>query len=260
MRPRTSTTTACPTTRPRTPPSRASRCSPIKPPRARPTVTLDRLDVEIPAEGNSAGAGPTNPVAADFNNDGKPDIATANWNVDTVTLFTNTTTAGGPTEFAADPFTVDLCFNPLVAREGDFDNDGDQDLAIVPLDLTSSIAVGLIENRIETGSDVPDLALVEVIYLPSRMKTVSFFKWLSGKGKGESPGIWFTSTGNAADFDGDGKLELLLAVAYGNFAIEMQARLTHTDNILEYVVPPINMDIANQFLPMHTELLYLVQE
>jgi hypothetical protein len=224
------------------------------------TVTLERYDLEIPALGNPAGAGPTNPVAADFNNDGKPDIVTANWNVDTLTLFTNTTTAGGPTEFVTDPFTIDLCFNPLIVREGDLDGDGDQDIVIVPLDLRSEIAVAVVENRLQAGTDIPDLALVEIVYLPERMQKVTFLDWLSGKSSGRSPGIWFSSTANAADFNGDGVLELVLAVAYGDFAIELQSQLTQTDNILEFVVPPVNQQIANAFLPMHTELLFLVPE
>jgi hypothetical protein len=224
------------------------------------TVMFDRIDLEIPNEGNSAGAGPTNPVSADFNNDGKIDIATANWNVDTVTLFTNTTPAGSPTEFATDPFVIDLCFNPLVLRNGDLDGDGDQDLVIIPLDLSSSIAVGVIENTLQAGTDIPSLGLVEIVYLPERMQEVTFFDWLSGESSGRSPGIWFTSTGNVADFNDDGVLEMVLAVAYGDFAIELQAQLTQTDDILKFVVPPVSQQIANAFLPMHTELLYMVPD
>jgi hypothetical protein len=224
------------------------------------TVTFEELALEIPAEGNTAGAGPTNPVAADFNNDGKPDIVTANWNVDTVTLYTNTTPTGGATSFTPDPYVIDLCFNPLIVRHGDLDGDGDQDLVVVPLDLPSGIAVGVIENKLQAGTDIPDLAMVEIVYLPERMQEVTFLDWLSGKSSGRSPGVWFASTANAADFNDDGTLELVLAVAYGDFAIELQSQLNHTDNILEYVVPPVNQQIADAFLPMHTELLYLVPE
>jgi hypothetical protein len=224
------------------------------------TVEFVRLDLDIPAEDNDAGAGPTNPVAADFNNDGKPDLATANWNVDTVTLFTNTTEAGAETSFTSEPFVVELCFNPLVVRAGDLDGDGDNDLAIVPLDLSSSIAVGVIENKLAAGSDIPDLALVDIVYLPDRMKEVTFFEWLDGKGDGDSPGIWFTSTGNVADFDGDGAMDIAVAVAYGNFAIEMQSHLASTDDILEFVEPPVDLTIANTFLPDHTELIHFVPQ
>lgn len=224
------------------------------------TISFDRLDLTIPAVGNDAGAGPTNPVAADFNNDGKPDVLSANWNVDTVTLFTNTTDASGPTSFTSEPLIVELCFNPLVARAGDLDGDGDQDLVIVPLDLSSTIAYGVVENQLAPGSDVPSLAFVEIVDLPERMIEVTFFDWLEGKGDGQSPGVWFTSTGNAADFDGDGSLDIAIAVAHGNFAIEMQGRLSKTDNIIDFVQPPISLDIAKQFLPKHTELLHYVND
>jgi hypothetical protein len=126
--------------------------------------------------------------------------------------------------------------------------------------LRSEIAVAVVENRLQAGTDIPDLALVEIVYLPERMQKVTFLDWLSGKSSGRSPGIWFSSTANAADFNGDGVLELVLAVAYGDFAIELQSQLTQTDNILEFVVPPVNQQIANAFLPMHTELLFLVPE
>jgi hypothetical protein len=224
------------------------------------TVSFTRLDLVIPHGDNSAGAGPTNPVAADFNNDGKPDFATANWNVDTVTVFTNTTETGGETSFAPDPFIVELCFNPLVLRTGDLDGDGDQDLVIVPLDITTSIAVGIIENTTQAGSDIPSMALVDIIYLPERMKEVTFWDWLDGSSDGDSPNTWFTSTGNVADFDNDGKLDIVAAVAHAGFAIEAQAHLQKTDNILEYVVPPVGLRIAEIFLPRHTELIQLVQD
>jgi hypothetical protein len=78
---------------------------------------------------------------------------------------------------------------------------------------------------------VPSLAFVEIVDLPARMQEVTFFEWLEGKSDGQSPGVWFTSTGNAADFDGDGSLDITIAVAHGNFAIEMQGRLSKTDDI-----------------------------
>jgi hypothetical protein len=220
-------------------------------------AAFDRYDLQIPADGNSAGAGPTNPVAADFNNDGKPDLVTANWNVDTVTLFSNTTTAGGAVEFTPDPVTVELCFNPLVVREGDLDGDGDLDIVVVPLDLTLAILAAVIENQTAPGSDVPSLALVEVLDLPERMQPVTFLDWLGGKSSGRSPQVWFTSTGNVADFDSDGNLEIALAIARGNFGVALQSQLASTDDILKFVVPPVDQQIADAFLPDFTELVYL---
>jgi hypothetical protein len=232
-------------------PEGESAAAPAEPSKA----DFEILTLTIPAPDDKAGAGPTNPVAADFNNDGKPDVVTANWNVDTVTLFTNTTQEGGETSFAPEPFIVELCFNPLVARAGDLDGDGDMDIAVVPLQLDSAIGLGIIENQLQPGSDIPSLALVQLIELPQRLRPVTFGEWLEGKGDGQSPGTWFTSTGNAADFDGDGKLDLVIAAAHGHFSIEMRGRVGKTNDIVDFVEPKVSLHLAQQFLPKHTELV-----
>ena len=106
---------------------------------------------------------------------------------------------------------------------------------------------------------VHSLELVEIINLPDSMQPVEFVKWLEGKDKGRSPGTWFTSTGNAADLDGDGTLEFLVAVAKGDFAIELQGRLKKTDNIVDFVKPKVPLKLADQFLPHKTELLHYIR-
>jgi hypothetical protein len=119
--------------------------------------------------------------------------------------------------------------------------------------------VALIENQTEAGSDIPSFALVDIIYLPDRMQAVGFAEWLSG-GDGDSPDVWFTSTGNIADFQGDGKLDIVAAVAKAGFAIEAQSHLKKTDNILEYVQPEVSLGLAQIFLPRHTEVIELIQQ
>ncbi|HET6583303.1 MAG TPA: VCBS repeat-containing protein, partial [Nannocystaceae bacterium] len=137
-------------------------------------VVFEENELQIPADGNPAGAGPTNPVVADFNGDGKPDVATANWNVQTVVVFTNATDEGGPTAFIGRPEVVELCFNPLVVRAADLDGDDDDDLVVIPLDLREDLAFGVIENQTEPDDEAPSLAFVDAVELPARMRDVGF--------------------------------------------------------------------------------------
>jgi hypothetical protein len=222
------------------------------------TVDFDSLVLDIPPEDNPAGAGPTNPVAADFNGDGKPDIATANWNIDTVTIFTNQSDAASGLAFATEPQVVELCFNPLVARHGDLDGDGDQDIVVIPLDLQKTIAFGVLENRTEAGASMTDFRFVAVVDLPDHMQNTDFINWLEGNSDMRSPGVWFASSGNVADFNADGGLEIAITAAWGDFAIELQGQIADTTDILKFVEPPINQQIADAFLPRHTELTVYV--
>jgi hypothetical protein len=194
-----------------------------------------------PGASNSAGI-----VAADYNFDGIPDIANSDHD-GAVSVRINATPPGSAITAVSFPASGETTI-PLGLNE---------DIVVVPLDITSQIAVALIENTTEPGTDIPSFALVDIIYLPERMQEVTFFDWLFGESDGDSPEVWFASTGNVADFDNDGKLDIVAAIAKAGFAIEAQSHLQQTDNILEYVVPPINLDLAMIFLPRHTELIQL---
>ncbi|HKZ81825.1 MAG TPA: VCBS repeat-containing protein [Pyrinomonadaceae bacterium] len=78
-----------------------------------------------PATNFSTDLAPISVVVADFNNDGKSDIATANLNAGNVSLFLGDGTGGfsGPTNFSAGN-------GPSSIAAGDFNGDGISDLAV----------------------------------------------------------------------------------------------------------------------------------
>ncbi len=202
------------------------------------TAQFDRLDIAIPSLGNEHGAGPTNPLAMDFDGDGKVDLASANWNTSTVTVFINTTDGDDPS--FGDAIVIELQENPLLVRGADLDDDGDNDLVVIPLAMDSGVGASVIENQ--TADGVPAFELVWNYALPDHMLTTF-------------PNAWFTTAGNVADFDGDGELDIAVAVARGSFTLEA-FNLLPTDDVLGYIDPHfIPDDVITEFLPGHTEMV-----
>src|ERR1700758_4582037 len=72
-----------------------------------------------------AGSAPYAVCAADFNNDGKPDIACANYSSNNVSIFIN---SGTGTFGAAASYTTGTGANAVASA--DFDKDGNMDLAV----------------------------------------------------------------------------------------------------------------------------------
>src|SRR5262249_8955722 len=77
------------------------------------------------------GFGPFAVAAADFNGDGKPDLAVANDSENTVAVLLNTTAPGAPTASFAPRQDFDADPDPVSVAVGDFNLDGKPDLAIV---------------------------------------------------------------------------------------------------------------------------------
>ncbi len=134
------------------------------------------------------GTNPWGVVAEDFNNDGKLDIAVANYGSATVSLFINTGTTIGTFSFSTKTdFATGT--NPSKLAAGDVDNDGRLDLAVT--NITSS-SVSILRNSDFTVSAVTLAAKQDFVtginpYEPS-----------------------------FADLDGDGKLDLVTANYTGN--------------------------------------------
>ena len=85
----------------------------------------------------TVGSGPFSVAAGDFNGDGKPDMAVANINANTLTIMLNNGSGGFTTS------TVSVGTSPYAVVVGDFNNDGKQDLAVSNAgDGTVSVLLG----------------------------------------------------------------------------------------------------------------------
>ena len=79
----------------------------------------------------STGFGPFSVAVGDFNADGKPDLAVANENANTVSVLMNTTAPGATTPTFAPPQNFATAANPVAVVVGDFNLDNKPDLAVV---------------------------------------------------------------------------------------------------------------------------------
>ncbi len=130
------------------------------------------------------------PVAVeigDLNGDGRPDIANVNRSSSTISVFLNTTTPGAatPSFGAKQDFGTD--FSPPEMTLGDFNNDGRPDLASAN---NASTNISVLVNTTATGATTPTFAVKQNFTTGPSPYSVA-----------------------AADFNGDGKLDLASANA-----------------------------------------------
>ena len=129
------------------------------------------------------GSAPRSVAIGDLDGDGKSDLAVANYNSNSVSVFRNTSTGAGVVSYAAK---VDYTTgnNPESVSIGDLDGDGQSDLVVANL---TSVTVSVLRNT-STGAGMVGYAAKVDYTTGSGARSVSI-----------------------GDLDGDGKLDLAVA-------------------------------------------------
>ncbi len=107
------------------------------------------------AQDFAVGQGPEAVVTADFNGDGKPDLAAGNCNDNTISVLLNTTVAGSSTASFTDAVALAAGNGPCALVVADVNGDGKPDLVSANLD-DDTISVFI--NTTPNGASTPSFA------------------------------------------------------------------------------------------------------
>jgi len=98
------------------------------------------------------GLRPVSVTVGDLNGDGRPDLAVANVNSNTVSVLLNTTLTGAQTPVFADKKDFATNFNPTSVTVGDLNGDAEPELVIAN---SSSNNISVFVNTTARGADIP---------------------------------------------------------------------------------------------------------
>ena len=184
------------------------------------------------AQNFTTGSNPLSVAVGDFNGDGRPDLAAANWHGNSVSVLLNNSPANATGSFqAAQNFATG--YGPVSVAVGDFNGDGQPDLAVANLKSNSvSVLLGNGNGTFQaaqdfaTGSDPESVAIgdfngdgrLDLAVANYLSNSVSL---LLGNGNGTFQAAQnFTSSFQfrpgprsvaVGDFNGDGRLDLVVA-------------------------------------------------
>ncbi|MEG4141096.1 FG-GAP-like repeat-containing protein, partial [Microcoleus sp. Pol7_B1] len=134
----------------------------------------------------TTGSGSRSVSIGDFNGDGKPDLAVANYFSNTTSILLNTTTTGATTPTFATKVDFTTGNAPNSVSIGDFNGDGKPDLAVA-----NSYSTSILLNTTPTGATTPTFATKVDFTTGGGPNSVSI-----------------------GDFNGDGKPDLAVAVVF----------------------------------------------
>jgi len=234
----------------------------------------DALPTYVAAGTLTPGADPVSIVAADFNKDGRLDLAVANAGPDTVSVFLNTTTTATNITFSG-PDTFATGVDPASLFAADFTGDGRADLAVAsrggnmvsilanqtaPLAATASFAA-----RVDFATGTAPASVVAVdLNGDGRMdlavansgdNTVSLLMNTIAAGEVQPAFAAKTDFGTGAtpsdiavaDLDGDGRMDLALSNS-GDNTVSVFANQTEVGSMTAALAPPTNA--ATGAMPM----------
>jgi len=165
----------------------------------------------------NVGALPSSVTVADFNGDGRPDIAVANYNDGQVGVLLNNTTAQATSFTFAPQQTYQVGAFPISVTTGDFNGDGRPDLAVANY---NGGVVSVLQNQTVAGATAPSFAAQQLFtVLDNGDNTVA-----------------------AGDFNGDGRPDLAVTSA-GDAVV---AVLLNTTTPFAATVPTVVADVHGQ--------------